>query len=266
MTRSHVLITGATGGVGQALALEYAAPGVLLTLTGRSGERLDAIAAQCRRKGAEVNTHILDVRDARVLREWVLAVDDEQPVDLALANAGVSSAIRPNGSGEPFEDVERLFQVNTLGVVATVHPLAERMRTRGAGQLAIIGSISGLRGFPDTPAYSASKGAVRLYGKALRGWLSDSGVKVSVVTMGFVDSPMSRRYVGGKPLRCSAAEAARRIRSGLERNKAEIIFPRILVVGVWSLNLLIEPVANCVLRRFFKCSVRPDEDSPLGKE
>ncbi|AMK11034.1 SDR family NAD(P)-dependent oxidoreductase [Pseudodesulfovibrio indicus] len=266
MTPTHVLITGATGGVGQALALEYAAPGVLLSLTGRSGERLDTIAAQCREKGAEVDTQVLDVREAHALRDWVLAVDRARAVDLAFANAGVSSAIKPDGSGEPYADVERLFQVNTLGVVATVHPLAERMRERGAGQLAIIGSISGLRGFPDTPAYSASKGAVRIYGKALRAWLSGSGVKVSVVTMGFVDSPMSRRYVGGKPFSCSSAEAARRIRSGLERNKAEIIFPRLLAVGVWSLNLLVEPVANWVLRTFFKCSVRPDGDSPLGKE
>ncbi|MBG0791254.1 MAG: SDR family NAD(P)-dependent oxidoreductase [Desulfovibrionaceae bacterium] len=266
MTLTHVLITGATGGVGQALALEYAAQDVLLTLTGRSRERLNAIAALCRDKGAEVSTHSLDIRDAYAVREWVLGVDRERPVDLALANAGVSSAIQPDGSGEPFEDVERLFSVNTLGVAATVCPLAERMRARGHGQLAIIGSISGLRGFPDTPAYSASKAAVRTYGKALRGWLADSGVRVSVVTMGFVDSPMSARYDGGKPLRCSAEKAARRIRRGLERNKGEILFPRILAVGVWSLNLLIEPVANRVLRTFFKCSVKPDGDSPLGRK
>ena len=262
----HVLITGATGGVGQALALEYAASGVFLTLTGRSEDRLAFIAGQCEEKGAKVCTHALDIRDTDMIRKWVMDVDDEHPVDLAFANAGVSSAIQPDGSGEPYADVARLFEVNTMGVVATVHPLTERMRERGHGQIVLISSISGLRGFPDTPAYSASKAAIRTYGKALRGWLRDSGVKVNVVTMGFVDSPMSARYVGGKLFQCSTTEAVQKIRAGIEHNRAEIIFPWVLGLGVFSLSLLIEPVADWVLRTFFKCSVKPDGDSPLRKK
>lgn len=266
MTQKHVLITGASGGVGQALAQEYAAPGVTLTLTGRSRERLDIIAAACRDKGAEVRTSVLDVRDTAGLRRWVLEVDAELPVDLGIANAGVSSSIQANGEGEPFEDVERLFQVNTMGVVATVHPLAERMKSRGRGQIAVMGSLSGLRPFPDTPAYTGSKGAIRLYGKSLRGWLARYGVKMSVVTMGFVESPMSDRYVGGHAFKCTAPMAARKIREGLEKNRAEIVFPFVLVLGIWSLGLFVEPVANWILKTFFKCSVRPDGDSPLAGE
>lgn len=262
----HVLITGATGGVGRALALEYAADGVRLTLTGRSGERLQEIASQCEALGAVVAHEVLDVRDRDAVRQWLAAVDEAHPVDLAFANAGVSSAIQPDGSGERYEDVERLFEVNTLGSVAVVHLLAERMRARTTGQIVLMSSISGLRGFPSTPAYSASKAAIRTYGKSLRGWLADSGVGVNIVTMGFVKSPMSDRYQGAKPFCYTAEEAAKIIRAGVEKNKGEIIFPWLLALGVWSLNLFVEPVANWILKRFFDCSVRPDGDSPLGKE
>jgi short-subunit dehydrogenase len=266
MTPRHVLITGATGGLGRALALEYAGPDVVLSLTGRSAERLGEVARACAERGADVRTRELDIRDTAAVRSWVGEVDQALSVDLAFANAGVSSAIQADGAGEPFEDVERLFRVNCLGVIATVQPLAERMKARGRGQLAIIGSLSGLRPFPDTPAYTGSKGGMRLYGKSLRGWLAPYGVKVSVVTMGFVETPMSDRYVGGHALKCSAAEAAARIRAGLERNRSEIVFPFILALGIRSLSLFVEPVANWILKTFFKCSVRPDNDSPLGRK
>ncbi|SOB60063.1 conserved protein of unknown function [Pseudodesulfovibrio profundus] len=266
MSPRHILITGATGGVGRALALEYAKPGVVLSLTGRSQEQLELLSALCIEAGAEVRATVLDIRDSEAVRQWVIAADDDQPVDLVFANAGVSSAIQSDGSGELFDDTMRLFEVNTIGSVATVHPLADRMRERGHGQIVLISSLSGLRGFPSTPAYSASKAAVRTYGKGLRGWLVKYGVKVNVVTMGFVESPMSERYVGAKPFSCSAGEAARKIRKGIERDRAEVIFPFILAVGIWSLGLLIEPVANWVLNKFFGCSVLPDNDSSLGNK
>ncbi len=263
MNAKHVLLTGATGGVGKALALALAGPGVTLSIQGRDQERLAAVSKECRERGAAVSRTVLDIRDTGALHGWVLGCDDSLPVDLAIANAGVSSSVQTD-QGEHIEDVRRVFAVNTLGVVETVTPLAERMRRRGTGQIAVIGSMAGLLGMPSSPSYSASKGAVRLYGLALRAQLRPLGVKVNVVTMGYVDSPMSRRYQGSQPLRCTAGQAARRILRGLRRDRAEIVFPWILGFGIRCLDILPHDLGAHIMRHFFSFSVEPDGDSPLG--
>ncbi len=126
----------------------------------------------------------------------------------------------------------------------------------------MISSLAGLLGMPSSPSYSASKGAVRLYGLALRAQLKSFGVKVSVVTMGFVDSPMSRRYQGRQPFRCDADTAAGRILRGLQRDRAEIVFPWILALGIRGLDFLPHDIGGMILRRLFSFSVVSDGDSP----
>lgn len=260
----HVLITGATGGIGQALAREFAAPGVHLSLTGRNAQALETLSGECRRAGAGVTAAILDVRDAGALCDWMQAKDDALPVDVVVANAGVSSSIGPDGEAESLADVRRLFAVNAEAAAVTLSALAERMRRRGRGRLAVVASLGGWRGMPSSPAYSASKAAARVYGEAMRAWLSPYGVTVSVISPGFVDSPMSRRYRGSKPLTWDAAAAARRIRAGIERGEPVIAFPAALVCGIRLLDLLPARLADAVLRRFFAFTVDPDAESGRG--
>jgi len=262
MTLSHVLITGATGGIGQALALEFSAPGVRLSLCGRDAGRLAHVAERCRALGAEVHAQALDVRDGQALRQWMQEVDDACPVDAVIANAGVSSSLGPGNTAEPIEDVRRLFAVNTLGAVETLSALAERMRTRRAGRLAVVSSLGGWAGMPSSPAYSASKAAAKVYGEALRAWLAPYGVRVSVVSPGFVESPMSQRYQGAKPFTISATQAARHIRRGMEAGRAEIAFPLLLAVGLKLLALLPPRLGDAILRRGFAFHVLPDAESP----
>jgi len=266
MKPDHVLLTGASGGLGRALALELAAPGTLLSLTGRNRDRLDELVNLCQQRGSSCHATVLDLRDPDALAAWVRERDDHAPVDLALANAGVSCSIQPDGSGENMTDVRRLFAVNALGVVETVTPLAERMRQRRRGQLAVIGSLAGLRGLPSSPAYCASKAAAMIYGQSLRAWLAPYGVGVSVVALGFVDSCMSRRYIGGKPLLCQPEKAARAIIRGLERNKGLIAFPLPLYLGQKLLDLLPRDLGDAVHRRFFGFVVEPDSESCLAKD
>lgn len=258
----HILITGATGGIGRALALEFAAPGALMSLTGRNAQVLDALAEACRQRGAQTRTLVLDVRDAAALCAWMTAMDDARPVDVVIANAGVSSSIGPGGEAEPVEDVRRLFSVNAEAAAVTLSALAERMRRRGRGRLAVVASLGGWCGMPSSPAYSASKAAARVYGEAMRAWLFPYGVTVSVVSPGFVDSPMSRRYLGQKPLAWDAGRAARRIRRGIERGEPVIAFPALLALGIRLLHLLPPRAADAVLRRFFAFTVAPDPESP----
>ncbi|WP_420417117.1 SDR family NAD(P)-dependent oxidoreductase [Pacificispira sp.] len=213
-----ILITGASSGIGAALAREYAAPDVRLVLSGRDEGRLDAVAIACRDAGADVETAVLDVTDTSAMRAWIEAVDERGAIDIAIANAGISG-----GGGE--EADRRIFDINLGGVLNTVHPVLDRMTARKAGTLALVSSIAGNRGFPSAPAYSASKAAVLAYGEALRGRLRGSGVTVCVICPGFVRSRITDKNDFRMPFFMEADRAARIIRRGLSAKQAKISFP-----------------------------------------
>jgi len=129
------LITGATGGIGGALAEAYAAPGTTLVLHGRDPERLAAVTVQCRARGAEVWTHTLDVRDRPALKAWLVETAERLPIDLAFVNAGVNNHVERESGAESWSDVERLIEVNVLAAFATVDallPATQKTRIRVA--------------------------------------------------------------------------------------------------------------------------------------
>lgn len=231
-----VVITGGSSGIGEALALLYAAPGVALALTGRDAVRLEEVAARCRAKGAAVTTARLDSSDRAGMAAWLAEVDARAPVDLLVANAGISAGT--GGGMETEEQARRIFAVNLDGVLNTVHPLLPAMRARRRGQIALMSSLAAFRGFPGAPAYCASKAAVRVYGESLRGDLAAEGVGVSVVCPGFVKSRMTAVNRFPMPFLMETEAAARVIRRGLERNKARIAFPLPMAASVWLLSLL----------------------------
>lgn len=230
----HVVITGASSGIGAALALEYAGPGIRLALTGRDAARVEAVAAAARAKGAAVDTATLDVTDRDGLASWLLARDSAQPVDLLIANAGISAGT--GRGGESDGQARRIFAVNLDGVLNTVHPLLPRMKERGRGQLAVMSSLAGFRGFPGAPAYCASKAAVRVLVEAMRADLAPRGVDVSVICPGFVRSPMTAVNRFPMPFLMDADRAARIVRRGLARNAGRIAFP-------WPMYLAVRLVA-----------------------
>lgn len=218
-----LLLTGASSGIGRALAVAYAAPGMTLFLGGRHSGRLEAVAAECRAKGAEVDARCLDVADRAAVKAWVEEADGVAPLDLVIANAGISAGT--GGGGESEEQVRRIFAVNVDGVVNTVMPALPMMRARRRGQVAVMSSLAGFVGFPGAPAYCASKAAVRLWGEALRGWLAPEGVQVSVICPGFVESPMTAVNTFPMPWLMPADRAARLIVRGLAANRPRIAFP-----------------------------------------
>lgn len=231
-----IVITGASSGIGKALALSYAAPGVFLALTGRNRDRLEAVAAQCAAVGAETAAATIDVRDADALEEWLAGQDRRRPFDLVIANAGISAGT--GSSGETAEQTREILSVNVDGVVSTVLAAVALMAPRGCGQIAIMSSLAAFRGFPGAPAYCASKAAVRVWGEALRGMLKPRGLQVSVICPGYVRSPMTAVNDFPMPFLMDAERAARIIRDGLAADKARIVFPRRLFAAVWLLSLL----------------------------
>jgi short-subunit dehydrogenase len=241
-----VLITGASGGIGAALARSYARAGHLLILHGRDQPRLDAICEECRERGARVIPLRFDLRDLHAATEQLRAVSEREEIELAIVNAGVAELI---GGGEQAESVEvarQMIAVNLDGALATVAGVLPAMRRRGSGQIALISSLAALHGLAKAPVYCATKAALKAYGEALRMWLAPQGIAVNVVLPGFVRTPMS--MPGPKPGIISPDRAAVLIRRGLERNRARVAFPGWLAAGLYLVSVLPPPLSERLLR------------------
>lgn len=243
-----VLITGATGGIGGALAEAYAAPGNTLILQGRNASRLVELAAICTARGAHVLTKVLDVRDRTALVAWLMEVSEQKAPDLMIVNAGVNTNIGSDGQGEQWGDVEALVEVNVLASMATIDAVLPTMRRRGSGQIALVSSLAAYFGLPVTPSYCASKAAVKAYGEALRGWLGPEGIRFNVIMPGYVRSAMCDDMPGPKPFLWPPERAARVIVRGLERDKARISFPFPLNWGAWWLAVLPAGLSTRIVR------------------
>lgn len=240
----HVLITGASSGIGEALALLYAGPGVTLSLSGRDGARLEAVAVAARALGAEVAAEVIDVTVREAMAAWTRARDTVRPLDLVIANAGVSG-----GLGESVEVTQRIFAVNVGGVLNTVLPALELMRPRRRGQIAINSSLASFRGVGGAPAYGATKAAVRVWGEGLRGAMAAENIGVSVICPGFVVSRMTAVNKFPMPFLMDTDKAAAIIKRGIAANKGRIAFPGPLMFGVWLLAALPDAVADWITRR-----------------
>ena len=229
---SSIVITGASSGIGLALALDYAAPGVALALTGRDSTRLEAVAEACRQKGAQVNAGAIDVVDRDALSAWLTAFDDAHPVDLILANAGISID-KDNSSLDDFSIIRQTLDVNMGGVLNTVEPLLARMIARRSGQIAIMSSLASFIGLPYAASYNASKAAARVWGESIRYVLKKDGIGVSVICPGFVVSRLTESAPFPMPFMVSAEKASAIIRKGIAANRARIAFPLGIKAAVW---------------------------------
>jgi short-subunit dehydrogenase len=243
---ASILITGASSGLGEALAAAYAKPGVTLFLCGRDAGRLEAVAATCRSRGATAEARVLDVADRAGMEAWIVACDQARPLDLVIANSGISAG--SGGHGESAEQTRAIFAVNFDGVVNTVLPAIAAMRPRRRGRIAIMSSLAGFRGMPGAPAYGASKGAVRLWGEGLRGWLAGDGIGVSIICPGFVTTRMTAVNRFPMPFLMDAERAAAIIVRGLEENRGRIAFPWPMLALAWLIAALPDRLADWVTR------------------
>jgi len=249
MTRK-VVITGASSGIGRALALRYARDGARLGILGRDHERLDQVAAECRKLGADVRSGTVDVRARPEMRAWLEDFDAAWPVDVLIANAGIMAGSPSNGEVELAEASQAVMETNVIGVLNSVHPLLPGMISRGRGQIGIVSSLAGFIPLSDSPSYCASKAAVLSYGLALRGAVEGKGVRVSVICPGYVATPMMAQETGWKPFEMTAETAADRALRGLEANRAVIAFPAFLAAMSWIGGILPDRLRRLTARPF----------------
>lgn len=232
-----ILITGATGAIGGALAYEYAMLDVVLLLQGRNEKRLEELAKICRDQGATVVTHVVDLRDQTALFAWIKEISS-YPLDLVIVNAGMNTHIGAHGEAEPWRDVEAILDINLKAAIAITQGVLPSMREKKKGQIALVSSLAAYFGLPVTPTYCASKAGLKAYGEALRGWLAPEGIKINVIMPGYIQSPMCDEMPGPKPFLWTPKHAAKAIRKGLEKDKARISFPFPLNFGTWWLAVL----------------------------
>ena len=186
-----VLITGASSGIGAALAVACAAPGTRLHLCGRDAARLEAVAAACRAAGALATSRVLDVTDAEAMAAWVQGAGS---LDLVVANAGISAGVDGGGPESPAQ-VRAIFATNLGGVLNTVLPALATMRAQppGAsglrGRIAVVGSVAGFVAAPGSPSYCASKAAVDAFTVATAPAAARAGVQLTSICPRTISAP-----------------------------------------------------------------------------
>lgn len=244
----NIFITGASSGIGRALAVHYAATGARLGLVARRAEPLRALAGELSAAGASaVLCYPLDVTDAAALRA---AGEDFMKgcgaPDIVVANAGVSAGTLTEHA-EDLAAIRRILDVNIFGIAATFSPFAHAMRLAGRGRLVGIASVAGIRGLPGAEAYSASKAAAIAYLESLRLEMRGTGVKVVTICPGYIATPMTAVNPYRMPFLLPASEAARRFARVIERGASYAVVP-------WQMGLvakLLRVLPNALYDRLF---------------
>jgi short-subunit dehydrogenase len=224
MAPKTVLITGASSGIGRALAMTFAARGAHVAVAARRKDELDRLVREIEEHGGRAKSYVVDVGDPSAAAQVVRAADkDLGPLEMVVANAGVGYV--GHAATLEWEDIAKNLDVNARGAMATLHAAIPIFLAHKGGHLVGVTSLAGRRGLPTAGPYSASKAALSTFLETLRIDLAAAGIRVTDVQPGFVDTPMT---VGNKfpmPFLWSADRAARYIVRKLDSAPPTIAFP-----------------------------------------
>ena len=241
-----VFLTGASSGIGEALARHYAAQGAVLGLAARRGEALQRLRDALPGKS---EAYALDVRDLAQLNAAAGDFMAKHGVpDLVIANAGVSHGTLTE-QAEDIEVFREILDINVTGMVNTFHPFVSAMRVAGRGILAGVASVAGYRGLPGAGAYSASKAAAINYLESLRVELRGSGVRVATVCPGYIATPMTAKNPYPMPFIIPADDFARRFARAIASGKDYAVIPWQMAIVAKLLRSLPNPVFDAAFSR-----------------
>lgn len=239
----NILITGASSGIGEALALYYAEHGALnLFICGRNERRLKDVQKRCQSFGTNVETAILDVTNRSDMERWINSCNQKAELNLVIANAGVST-----GEETP-ENIYNTFAINVMGSLNTITPAVELFKKRADKNkiIAITSSIAGYHGLSACPSYSATKACLKAYGEGLRNNLKPYKIQVSTICPGFVKSRITDKNTCPMPFFMSAEKAAEIIAKRIQRNCGLIAFPWPMRMATWVLSVLPNRISDFI--------------------
>ncbi|MFQ6612342.1 MAG: SDR family NAD(P)-dependent oxidoreductase [Fidelibacterota bacterium] len=241
-TQSRIFITGATTGIGKALALAYAGKGTILGLAARRADLLLSVAKQCQNLGAKVQIYPLDVQDQLATAEAAKAfVKLSGGIDIVIANAGIGG--HDNIIHGDATTINTIIKVNLLGVTNTLVPFIPIMKNQISGKLVIISSVLAFFPMPYHGGYSASKTALKRLADSWRITLKKYGIQISTICPGYVDTPMTEKQ-HARIFLLSADEAAQKIKRAVARGRKTLIFP-------WQMKILL-PLIEVIPKNIFR--------------
>jgi short-subunit dehydrogenase len=220
-----VFLTGASSGIGEALAIALAKRGAILGLLARRKELLKKLAAECETVGGTARVFACDVTD----EDAVLAAADEfsaefNRIDILIANAGIGGNDADTRALKPVA-VKKVIDINLMGAVNSVHAVLPRMLENGSGQIVAISSLAGFRGLPKSAAYSASKAGMTAFFESVRLDVKHSGVSVTIIQPGFIRTPLTSGRSSKMPFLMDLEAAVPLFLRAIEKKKKFAAFP-----------------------------------------
>lgn len=251
-----VWISGASSGIGRALALKLAGEGYKVAVTARDHEKLVELQTEASPLSGSIIVLDGDVTNAEDMEHVLASIEYEHgAMALAIFNAGVYLPVRAEELRR--DDFERSFAVNLNGVVNCLVPAVRHMKAKGQGQIAIVSSVTGYGGLPTSAAYGATKAALINMAESLKFDLDKMGIRIQLINPGFVDTPATRKNEFPMPSLVSADEAAHQISAGLKSQAFEITFPKRFTLMMKLLRLLPYGLYFRLVNRFTGWDERP---------
>jgi short-subunit dehydrogenase len=244
--RKNIFITGASSGIGEYVAYEYAKQGATIGLAARRNERLQIVSTKCKELGGIPIIYETDVSNQVTTKK---AIDDfiskSGGIDIVIANAGISGKVAMD-KGDSYE-INRMLSTNILGVTNTVLPALPTMINQQSGRVVIVSSIAGFRGLPGRSSYSASKVAVRFMANSWRSSFTKDGLSITTICPGFIDTDMTSKHKYHMPFLMNVEVFAQKMVNAVENKKKtyiapwqwRLIIPIIKIVPEWLINFVV---------------------------
>lgn len=221
----RIFLTGASSGIGEALARAFAGKGAVIGLLARRGELLDRLKNDCERLGGTARVFAVDVTDGDAVQKAVDEFLHEfEHIDVAIANAGIGGNNAEARDLNPLA-VKKVIDINLLGAVNTVHAVLPGMKRRNSGHIVAISSLAGFRGLPKSAAYSASKAGMTAFFESVRLDVKHSGIDVTIIQPGFIKTPLTAGRGAKMPFLMDLEDAVPLFVRAIERRKKFAAFP-----------------------------------------